>query len=58
MVMITGVILLVKPVKIEKTPKVKLNKSSSIMIKRNTSDVNWTTGVHFVATVQYTKASS
>lgn len=32
--------------------------NGGIMIKRNTSDPNWTTGVHFVATVQYTKSSS
>ena len=35
-----------------------IGSNGGIMIKRNTSDVNWTTGVHFVATVQYTKASS
>lgn len=35
-----------------------VGSNGGIMIKRNTSDPNWTTGVHFVATVQYTKASS
>ena len=30
----------------------------NILIKRNASDPNWTTGVHFIATVQYIKASS
>lgn len=35
-----------------------VGSNGGIMIKRNTSDANWTTGVHFVATVQYTKESS
>ena len=35
-----------------------VGSNGGIMIKRNTSDPNWTTGVNFVATVQYTKSSS
>lgn len=34
-----------------------IGNNGGIMIKRNTSDANWTTGVHFIATIQYTKAS-
>lgn len=35
-----------------------VGSNGGIMIKRNASDPNWTTGVHFIATVQYTKESS
>lgn len=34
-----------------------VGSNGGIMIKRNASDPNWTTDVHFVATVQYTKSS-